>query len=184
MKKKIIIVFLILGFVLIVLGTTSLVLVNINRKNNEKKKIEETILNDHETFKEKTDKFNKIREKYYNDVVNDLYPELVEENYEKWITVLDEYTSIVDEVETSSNNLKSLCVNKYYSNKDISNKCEAFVIAYETVINYYVKDINAFNDDLEKYRNTVEEEKEGIDNYKLKYNYSDINDDGDFKGLK
>lgn len=183
MKKKTII-FLFLGFIFIILGISTLVYVNINRKNNEKKKIEETILSNHEIFKQKTDSFNEIREKYYTDVVNDLYPELVEENYENWITILDEYTSVVDEVENSSNDLKKFCVNKYYSNKDISNKCESFVIAYETVMNYYVKDINAFNDNLEKYRNTVEEEIEGIDNYKLKYNYSDLNEDGDFTGLK
>ena len=161
-----------------------LVLDNINKTNKEKERVEKTVLKDHKIFKDKTDKFNEIREKYYNDVAKDLYPELVEENYDKWITVLDEYTSVVDEVEKSSNNLKELCVNKYYSNKDISNKCEAFVIAYETVINYYVKDINSFNDELEKYRNTVDEEKEGINNYKLEYNYSDIDDDGEYKGKK
>ena len=113
MKKKLIIVFLILGFALIGLGTTMLVLDNINKTNKEKEKVEKTVLNDHKIFKDKTDKFNEIREKYYNDVAKDLYPELVEENYDKWITVLDEYNSVVDEVEKSSTNLKELCVNKY-----------------------------------------------------------------------
>lgn len=181
-KRKIGLVLLIIGIVLIIGGITSYIYINIIRDNNEQKRMENTILEDYEVFKTKTESFNTIRTNYSNDIVNDLFVENVEDNYDKWIEETNQYTKIVDEIENVSNNLKELCVNKFYSNKDVSNECTSFIISYETIMNYYTRDINNLNKTIDEYNNLKEKNKEEKELYNLKYNYTDINEDGKFVG--
>ena len=124
--------------------------------------------------------FNEIRSKYYKEVNDDLYPESVELDYENWIPILDEYTSRVDDVEEASSFLKQNCIDKSYSNKEIKSKCDAFVIAYETVINYYIKDIVSFNENIDAYFNENNVSGDKIKKYSLKYEYVDSDNDGNF----
>lgn len=175
---------LILGSLLIILGISIFVCQEITTNKKNKVEIENTIIEKYEVFKNNVELFNEIRSKYYSEVNENLYPETVELEYENWLIILEDYTSKVDAVEKDSDYLKENCVNKFYSNKDVSNKCEAFVIAYETVINYYTKDIIAFNENLNAYRreNSVNEQESEIKDYISKYNYIDINSDGDFIG--
>lgn len=180
-NKKLAVFALVVGILLIVAGLSVGIYTYINKNNEENKKYEDTILKEYDNFKVNTDTFNDMRSTYYNDVAKNLYPESVEEEYEKWVEVLKSYTESIDKVENSSNELKEECVNKYHSNEEIKNKCESFVIAYETVMNYYTKDIISFNETIDAYLNDVENE-EKIKNYESKYNYTDINADGKFIG--
>ena len=183
-KRKIAIIMLVLGILLIASGIGVFVYKEVSTNQKNKLEIENRIIKDHNALEEKINSFNDMRGKYYSEVNNNLYPESVESEYENWLTVLDEYTNVVDEFEESSKYLKENCVGKYYSNKDVSNKCEAFNIEYETVINYYTKDIEAFNENLVLYRtnNKIDEEESEIKNYTSKYTYIDIDTDGEFKG--
>ena len=183
-NKKIAIFMLVIGTLLIVLGTSIIVYKEINNKKNEKQELENNIVNSYNKFRENVDLFESVRSSYYSDVVGDLYVETVKDNYTGWIATLNNYTDTVDKVDESSSYLKEECINKYFSNKDIKNKCESFVIAYETVVNYYTKDIIEFNELLGEYRNLNDEtlEESEIKDYSLKYNYTDINSDGIFKG--
>jgi len=183
-KRKFAIIILVLAVVLISSGIGIFVYKEMSQSKKNKQEIENNIIKKHNQLEDKINAFNDIREKYYSDVNNNLYPESVESEYKNWLVVLDEYTSKVDEFEEASAYLKENCVNKFYSNKDVSNKCKAFVIEYETVINYYTKDIEAFNNNLNLYRtnNKIDEEESEIKNYSSRYNYIDIDTDGEFKG--
>lgn len=181
-KKTIIIIMCIIGFLLVVSGVSIIVYNQIHEKNVENRKIEKKILEEYEVFREKVDAFTGSRNIYHDEVTVNLFPESVEEEYENWMTAIEQYTNSIDEVENVSNNLKELCVNKYYSNEDVNNKCAAFVIAYETAINYYTKDILSFNETIDEYHNVSVNGKKEIINYELKYNYTDINSDGNFVG--
>lgn len=185
MKKRNFAVFmLILGSLLILLGIGIFVYKEVTTNKNNKKEVENNITEQHEVFKNKVELFNEVRSKYYSEVNDNLYPESVESEYKNWLTILDDYTNKVDDVENASNYLKEKCVNTFYSNKNISNKCEAFIIAYETVMNYYTKDIISFNENLNAYRtkNNINLEESKIKDYPSKYNYMDINTDGNFIG--
>jgi hypothetical protein len=182
-SKKLAVVTLIIGILLIIGGLSLWIISYINEKNTETKQLEDEILTNYEVFKEKTEAFNDFRSNtYYNEVTKDLYLESVSDEYEVWINILDIYTDTIDEVENSSSYLKENCVNTYYSNNDIKNKCEAFVIAYETVVNYYTKDIISFNELINEYINNNDSDIENIKEYNLKYEYVDINSDGKFIG--
>lgn len=181
-NKKVAIFTLIIGILLIITGLTMSVCTYIDKQNKQKKQVENTILEKYDVFKDNVESFNDIRKVYYTDVASNLYPESVEEEYEDWLIMLENYTKQVDSVENSSNELKEYCVNKYYSNEDVKNKCDSFVIAYETTINYYAKDIISFNEVIDTYQRNIVEENESIHNYELKYDYIDINLDGKFIG--
>lgn len=183
-NKKLAIFMLIFGILFIIVGIILLVCQEVKSNKNKQKEMELTILETHDDFRKKVDSFNELRSSYYSEVVSDLYVETVKDNYKDWVLILDKYTEKVDSIEETSTYLKENCVNKYFSNKDVMNKCEAFVIAYETVINYYTKDLIEFNEVLELYRtqNKVDLEKTDIKDYVSKYNYMDVNSDGKFIG--
>lgn len=182
MNKKIPTIFLIVGILLVIIGISLTVFKVTNNDSKNKKEKENKILEEYEKFRNKVDNFNSSRDDYYNKVAKNLYPESVENNYGNWISTLDVYTKATDEVEEGSSYLKDNCVNTYYSNNDVKNKCDAFVIAYETAINYYTKDVYAFNDNLNLYRRNNINSNSNIIDYELKYDYVDIDSDGKFWG--
>lgn len=183
-NKKIAVFILVLGIILIISGIGAFIYKEISDMNKEKKELETNVTNNHETFRKNVDSFEEIRSTYYSDVVNNLFPETVEDSYKNWITIVDNYTNIVDNVEKNSSYLKEHCIDRKYPNNTIKNKCDSFIIAYETVINYYTKDIISFNEVLNQYysKNEINKEESEIKEYLLKYNYVDINSDGEFKG--
>lgn len=180
-NKKIAIVILIVGILLIASGSALGIYTYVSENKEKTRKYEKNILDKYEEFKIKADSFNEVRTTYYNEVAKNLYPESVKEEYANWVTVLKNYTESIEQVEKSSDVLKQECVNKYHSNDDVKNKCQAFVIAYETVMNYYTKDIESFNETIQTYvANNGNDEK--IQSYESKYSYTDINSDGKFIG--
>ena len=183
-KRSTAFIILIIGILLIVLGICILIFKKINIEKNKQKELEKNIIENYNIFENKVSAFDENRSLYYTNTYNNLILENVKTNYKNWILVLDNYTDKVDQVEEASVYLKQNCIEKEYSNQDISNKCKSFIIRYETVINYYAKDIISFNKVLSEYRkefNVIEENSE-IKDYYLKYNYVDINLDGEFKG--
>lgn len=182
-NKGIAVIICIIGILLIIGGLSFGCYNYINKQNQESKEIENKVLLEYNTFKENVESFNEMRSKtYYNEVASNLYVESVELEYESWLEILNRYTELVDKVEDSSAFLKENCVNKYYSDGNVKNKCDSFVIAYETTINYYTKDIISFNEMITTYLKEVNEEKENIKLYEQGYNYTDINLDGKFIG--
>lgn len=182
-SKKIAVIICIFGILLIIGGLSLGSCIYLVRQNKEHKRVEDKILVEYNIFKDNVESFNEFRNKnYYNEVATNLYVESVESEYESWVEVLNRYTELVDRVDNSSTFLKKNCVNKYYSNKNVKNKCDSFVIAYETTINYYTKDIFSFNDTITSYLKEISGEQENIRLYKQKYNYIDINLDGKFIG--
>lgn len=178
MKKKVVIITL---SVLIVIGLvicTLLIIKKLDENKKAKKEIETKIVENYQIFRAKVEDFNEERKIYSNAVASDLFKESAYK-YEEWIKEIDKYTTAIKEVEKVSSYLKDNCVNKLYSKQDIKNKCDAFVIAYETAFNYYVKDMISFNESIEEFNKELKEKYEKIE---LEYEYVDINKDGKFYG--
>ena len=177
-NKKLAIIFTVIGFLLILSGSL-LTVFNII-KDDEKKKNEnrDIIISNHEKFKERIDDFNLARSSVYENVLSGMFVESIED-YDKWISNLDSYTETIDNVVNNSDKLKNSCINLFYSSLDVKYKCDSFVIAYETAVNYYTKDIIEFNNNIKKIN---EELETPVDEYELKYEFIDINDDGKYYG--
>ena len=84
--------------------------------------------------------------------------------------------------KTDTNYLKEKCIRKNYTDEDLKNKCDAFIIAYEESVNFYVKDINNFNEQLSDINNQIEDKE--LNKYKQIYQYVDINSDGIKEGVE
>ena len=177
-NRSIVIILVVIGVFCIVSGSSMMVYNTINEQNKNKKQAEELIVKGHSVFKNEIESFNQARTDFYEKVISDMFIETVE-NYDEWIKVIDEYTATVDKVEEKSKNLKGACVTKFYSSLDVRNKCDSFVIAYETAVNYYTKDIKAFNESIIDFNKNLDNK---LNEYELKYEFTDINDDGKYYG--
>ena len=177
MKKNAVII--IISSILVIGIIVGIVLVSnkIKENNKIKKEKENNIVENYFKFKEKVEDFNMQRKIYTNQVDSDLFVESVYK-YEDWIKELDAFTEKIEAVESVSGYLKENCVNKLYDNQDVKNKCDAFIIAYETAFNYYVKDVMHFNESMEEFSS----KSKTYDKYELNYEYVDINKDGKFFG--
>ena len=185
MGKKKGLILLIIGTVLVFLG---LLLTVLEVMNNDKKEEEEKIseLTTHyDKFMSYANKFNDVRKHYYDVVVNDLYNESVKDNYEIWIKELDDYKKLVDQIIEEATPLQTLCVGQVYNDKEINNNCEAYVINYETFMNYFMKDVEEFNKFITTYLAEYAPKDSKVELFQLdsnKYQYIDVNDDGKFIG--
>lgn len=185
MGKKKSLILVIIGTVLIFLG---LLLSVFEVMNNDKKEEEEKIneLTTHyESFMSYANKFNDVRKNYYDVVVNELYNESVKDNYDNWIKELENYKSLVDQIIEEATPLEALCIGQVYSDKEINNNCEAYIINYETFMNYFMKDVEEFNQFITTYLNEYAPQDSNVELFQLdsnKYHYIDVNDDGKFIG--
>ncbi len=175
MKKKV--VYILIAFIVLIVIATGIFLIykKIDKDNKEKKQIEEKIISSYTTFNEKKEIINSERKVYLLQIESNMISETLEE-YENWINEVNNYTVNLDNVEQASKYLKEKCIGTTYKNQDVKNTCDQFISAYETAINYYVKDIISFNEILKNISSGSKSE------FELKYNYTDINKDGKFVG--
>lgn len=183
MSNKKIMTITIIGTVLIFLGALLMVVDILKSQDKEKREQEKEILTYYTEFKKYASKFADKRQEYTEKVVENLYPESVNQEYKTWIEELDSYKNLVDKAIIPAKSLKKLCVGKVYSNKDIQNDCTAYVINYETIMNYFVKDVEEFNLFITDY--LKENKSNEVKTYNLdskNYYYLDVDDDGKFIG--
>lgn len=184
-NKKIVIFLVIIGIVLLISGGTYAV---VTKMNKEKKQIEDAqnkVISKYQEFKKEADKFVDARKKYHTVVVEDLFVESVEEDYEKWMKSFEEYQKIVDAVIEKEKDLNKLCIDKTYPDKNVMTNCQSFMINYETVMNYFVKDVEEFNKFMDEYYKDYKGNKTLYPKYQLNedvYHYVDMNDDGEYIG--
>lgn len=187
MKKKLALILLILGLLLLASGGALLV---VNGFKNDKEELAKTmniIVDDYEIFRQKVENFSTLRENIYNDVMNSQYYAEVYTNYNTNIQKLQQYEKAVAEVETASKNLKNSCIGKTFNDQGVINKCNAFVINYEQSINYFINDIERFNTRIKEYntwlKNQTDTKYQTLTEYNANYkDYVDINNDKIFSG--
>ena len=183
-KKTRVIICIAVGVLIVVLGATFSV---INLMNKEKENIQDRqdeVKEKYHAFKVEADKFADARKKYQTKVVESLYVESVEEEYKKWIEELMAYQQVVDKILAQTKPVGDLCIEKKYPDQTVMANCKAYMINHETVMNYFVKDVEEFNQFMEKYHKDYKGDKAKYPLYDIeeKYHYIDINDDGNYIG--
>ena len=137
-----------------------------------------------ESFSTNTTAFEEFRDGLYNDVLGNVYYETMYVTDSSVKLKLKEYEEIVDTLEKDAKKLNSLCKNVYYPDGDVNNKCSNYKSIFEQVVNYFVTDINTYNDNVKKYNDyqTAIQSKLLVDEYKTKRKYIDYNGDSVFDG--
>ena len=174
----------------------------VNNYKKEKKKIieEEIVIADeisdvYETFYNKEKDLSIYRDELLNDIKEfSEYFAGMPEGYEAILPKLEEYETMISEIEDASSYLKNKC-NKRYSVLVANDKCDAYFINLEKTINIYIADLEFFNSKIEDFNEWIIEENKSVlvtNKYKeldkyvaKKYNkVVDLNKDGTYLGMK
>lgn len=173
---------LVLGITLILSGILLSFYESFALDVDEQKENEKQIEEKYESMKVLLNEINDRRGNIYNLVINDLYIEKVESSYNTWLQTYQSYKTVIDKMEEYKTELNKRCFNILYQDSNIQSKCDSMMLSYETAINYYVKDVNKFNEFISNYNvgKLETEYKQVID--LGAYNYIDFNDDGRYTG--
>ena len=100
----------------------------------------------------------------------------------------EKYENSVKEIDESSKDLKVNCFKQEYNETEITNKVSAFTINYEQAINYYIQDVEKFNEKVRSYnewiQNTQLTSGKVLEEYQSSYkDYVDVNGDGIYNGV-
>ena len=134
-KKNHVVLILALGFILIVVGIILYLVLTYQDNQNEVKKRMETVTSLYTDFKEHVDAFNDKRNEVYQTVMQDMYYQTLQEKDAEFKALYTSYEETVDVINDDYDQLKDKCINVLYPDVSVNNKCEAFVIGYEQVIN-------------------------------------------------
>ena len=118
-----------------------------DRKETQKKMDE--IADAYPEFNQAVDDFSKLRNQFY-EYKEDLYLETLRENAEAWNTFMDSYAKGIQNVEDKALVLKKNCEIEY-GDVGASTKCMTFKANYEAAHNYYISDINMYNEMVDEY---------------------------------
>lgn len=188
MKRKISLGISIIGIICMLAGA-SLLIVNVNNGKKEYESLKTSIVNDYEDFKVKIESFSEERTNIYNSLNEITYLTDLSVNYDKLVQEYKDYELTLQEIENSSKNLKVNCYKKDYIETDINNKVSAFTINYEQAVNYYIQDVEAFNEKVRNYNNWIQTSQVAttyveLAEFESSYKeYVDINGDGIYNGV-
>lgn len=155
MLKKLVV--LLIGMIVIILIT----LITINYINTNKERQNElnnniVIVNEnYDKLKISVNTFNDNRVNIYNNVLNKIYFEELENNYNNWNECFNNYEKSVIDMENIINSLDKVCNIEYFDN-NVNKKCKNYKKTYEDVVNTFVLDVELYNKQLLEYNNLIE----------------------------
>lgn len=188
MKRIISIIFIVLGCASLTTG----VVFRIIEQNNQNKalaSLKASIVEDYETFKVKIETFSTERTSVYEGLNQITYLTELPKNYENLVNEYTKYENTVKDIEESSKDLKENCFKQEYNETEITNKVSAFTINYEQAVNYYIQDVEKFNEKIRSYNDWVQNTQvtntyKTLEEFKSSYTkYVDINGDGIYNGV-
>ena len=181
-------IMILIGFLLIVIGIISYIIINYNSDQAEVKKRMETVRDSYETFKTNVESFNSIRDNIYTNVfTDDMYYQTLKDNDASFKELFNNYKDNLDKIDKDYRGVKDKCINVLHPEADVNNKCEAIVSSYEEVVNTYISDVNNYNNLITSYNKWLSDTNSSdvkLEEIKLDRDYLDINGDREYNGKK
>lgn len=181
-------IMILIGFLLIVIGIISYVIINYNDDQAEVRKRMETVRDSYEAFKTDVESFNSIRDNIYNSVITDnMYYQTLKDNDASFKELYKSYSDSLDKIDKDYMKAKDNCINVLHPETDVNNKCEAIISGYEEVVNTYISDINSYNSLITSYNKWLSNTNSSdakLEEIKLDRDYIDINGDREYNGKK
>ena len=188
MKRIISIIFIILGCGSLTTGVV-LRIIDQNKQNKALTSLKASIIEDYEVFKVKIESFSTERTSVYEGLNKITYLTELPANYESLVGEYTKYENSVKEIDESSKDLKVNCFKQEYNETEITNKVSAFTINYEQAINYYIQDVEKFNEKVRSYNDWVQNTQvtnvyKPLEEFTSSYTeYVDVNGDGIYNGV-
>lgn len=181
-------IMILIGFLLIVIGIISYIIINYNDDQAEVKKRMETVRDSYEAFKTNVESFNSIRDNIYTNVfTDDMYYQTLKDNDASFKELYKSYSESLDKIDKDYDGVKDKCINVLHPEADVNNKCEAIVSSYEEVVNTYISDVNNYNNLITSYNKWLSDTNSSdtkLEEIKLDRDYIDINGDREYNGRK
>ena len=179
-------IMILIGFLLIVIGIISYIVINYNDDQAEVRKRMETVRDSYEAFKTDVESFNSIRDNIYNGVITDnMYYQTLKDNDASFKELYKSYSESLDKIDKDYSGVKDKCINVLHPEADVNNKCEAIISGYEEVVNTYISDINSYNSLITSYNKWLSDTNSSdakLEEIKLDRDYIDINGDREYNG--
>ena len=181
-------IMILIGFLLIVIGIISYIIINYNSDQAEVKKRMEAVRDSYEAFKTDVESFNSIRDNIYINVfTDDMYYQTLKDNDASFKELFNNYKDNLDKIDKDYDDVKDKCINVLHPEADVNNKCEAIVSSYEEVVNTYISDVNNYNNLITSYNKWLSDTNSSdvkLEEIKLDRDYIDINGDREYNGRK
>lgn len=181
-------IMILIGFLLIVIGIISYIIINYNSDQAEVKKRMEAVRDSYEAFKTNVESFNSIRDDIYTNVfTDDMYYQTLKDNDASFKELYKSYSESLDKIDKDYDDVKDKCINVLHPEADVNNKCEAIVSSYEEVVNTYISDVNNYNNLITSYNKWLSDTNSSdvkLEEIKLDRDYIDINGDREYNGRK
>lgn len=183
-SRKIAYILMTLSFIMIISGEMSQFVINLKADKDATYKRMDDVSNTFENFSANTSVFESFRDDLYNAVLGNVYFETMATTDTIVKNKLSNYENLVDELEKNTKKLDKLCDDVYYPDGNVNNKCYNYKSIYEQVVNYFVSDIQVYNDNIAKYNDYQVSLKSNLklENYKTDKKYIDYNGDKKFDG--
>ena len=173
-----------IGFLLIVIGVISYVIINYNNDQAEVKKRMDVVRESYEEFKTDVESFNKVRDNIYNEVMGDTYYQTIKDNDKHYKELYQNYSDNLEKIDKDYSKVSDKCINVLHPDADVNNKCEAIVSGYEEVVNTYISDVNSYNVIIDSYNKWLSDNNSSdskLEKIKLDRDYLDINGDREYR---
>lgn len=173
-----------LSFIFIMAGAVSTFVMGLQNDRNEFYKRINDIDNSFESFSTNVSAFGNIRDDLYSAVISNTHYENMFQDDVHVKNKLSNYEHLVDELTRNVNYLTTLCNDNDYFRDGVSDKCAKYKSIYEQVVNFFVSDINVYNNNILKYNEYQKALKKSyfIDFYQTDKDYVDYNNDSVYEG--
>lgn len=182
--RKVAYVLMTFSFILIVSGSVSSFLLGLKNDKEETYKRMDVVSDSFESFSTNVSAFEDMRDELYNSVLSNVYYDSLYNDDAYIKERLSNYENLVDELQKNTTKLDKLCNDVYYPESDINNKCVNYKSIYEQVVNYFVTDINTYNQNIVNYNNYQASLGSGLllKSYDSSKKFIDYNNDGSYDG--
>lgn len=178
-------IMILIGFLLIIGGIISYIIINYNDDQAEVKKRMDEVTDAYDIFKSDVDSFNSIRDNIYTEVMQNTYYDTLKNNDANYKELFNSYKESLEVIDKDYSKVESSCVNVLHPDSKVNNKCEAIIVGYEEVINTYISDVNSYNELIDSYNKWLDDNSSTdpkLEKIKLDRDYLDINGDREYAG--
>lgn len=183
-NRRVAFILMAISFVLIGSGCVSSFVISL-QADREKMQSRIVLVNDEfEEFSTVTSLFELERDELYTNILSNLYYDTLLQDDVVIKNRLSNYENMVDELSKRANKLDKLCNDVYYPDTNVNNRCNNYKSIYEQVVNYFVTDINLYNQNIAKY-NEYQKGLGGssvLNTYDTNKKYIDYNNYKEFDG--
>lgn len=183
-SKKIALAMITLSFILIISGGVSSFVLGLKKDKEEILKRINEVNDEFEVFSTNTSVFEEFRDELYNVVLSNVYYDTMYDEDKSVKNKLSNYENLVDELTRNTKKLNNLCEDVYYPDSKVNTKCNNYKSIYEQVVNYFVSDINVYNENVKKYNDYQKNNNSDlrVNKYKTNKKYIDYNNDKEYDG--